>query len=41
MARFVLGFGSALRVLEPQSLSERVRELAVAALAAYGESTTL
>lgn len=41
MARFVLGFGSALRVLEPQSLSERVRKLAVAALAAYGESTTL
>lgn len=41
MARFVLGFGSALRVLEPQSLAERVRESAVAALAAYGEPTTL
>jgi proteasome accessory factor C len=35
MARFVLGFGSAVRVLEPQSLADRVREVAVAALAAY------
>jgi proteasome accessory factor C len=35
MARFVLGFGSALQVLEPQSLADRVRESAVAALAAY------
>ncbi len=36
MARFVLGFGSALQVLEPQSLADRVRESAAAALAAYG-----
>ncbi len=36
MARFVLGFGSAVRVLEPQSLAERVRESAAAALRAYG-----
>ncbi len=36
MARFVLGFGSAVRVLEPQSLAQRVRESAVAALDAYG-----
>ncbi|KAA0082044.1 YafY family transcriptional regulator [Mycolicibacterium sp. P9-64] len=35
MARFVLGFGSAVRVLEPQSLADRVRDVAVAALAAY------
>jgi proteasome accessory factor C len=35
MARFVLGFGSAVRVLEPQSLAERVRDVAVAALEAY------
>lgn len=35
MARFVLGFGSAVRVLEPQSLADRVRESAVAALRAY------
>jgi proteasome accessory factor C len=35
MARFVLGFGSAVRVLEPQSLAERVRDVAVTALAAY------
>lgn len=35
MARFVLGFGSALQVLEPQALADRVRESAVAALAAY------
>jgi proteasome accessory factor C len=35
MARFVLGFGSAVRVLEPQSLADRVRESAVAALHAY------
>ena len=28
MARFVLGFGSAVRVLEPESLAERVRESA-------------
>jgi proteasome accessory factor C len=37
MARFVLGFGSAVRVLEPQSLADRVRDSAVAALQAYGD----
>ena len=35
MARFVLGFGSAVRVLEPQSLADRVRESATNALTAY------
>jgi len=35
MARFVLGFGSAVRVLQPGSLAQRVRESAVAALRAY------
>ena len=35
MARFVLGFGSAVRVLAPQQLADRVREAAVAALDAY------
>jgi len=35
MARFVLGFGSAVRVLEPQSLADRVRESATKALTAY------
>jgi proteasome accessory factor C len=35
MARFVLGFGSAVRVLEPASLANRVREFAVSALRAY------
>jgi proteasome accessory factor C len=35
MARFVLGFGSAVRVLEPQSLADKVRESAAAALLAY------
>jgi proteasome accessory factor C len=35
MARFVLGFGSAVRVLEPQALAQRVRESATAALHAY------
>lgn len=35
MARFVLGFGSAVRVLDPPALADRVRESAVAALAAY------
>lgn len=38
MARFVLGFGSGVRVLEPQSLVDRVRESAVAALNAYESS---
>ena len=35
MARFVLGFGSAVRVLEPESLAQRVRQAAAAALSAY------
>ena len=35
MARFVLGFGAAVRVVEPQSLAARVRASADAALAAY------
>jgi proteasome accessory factor C len=35
MARFVLGFGSAVRVLAPESLAQRVRESATAALRAY------
>jgi proteasome accessory factor C len=35
MSRFVLGFGSAVRVLEPETLAQRVRESATAALAAY------
>jgi proteasome accessory factor C len=39
MARFVLGFGSAVRVLEPQSLADRVRAVAVAALVAYEGSS--
>ena len=36
MARFVLGFGSGVRVLTPESLTQRVRESAAAALRAYG-----
>ncbi len=36
MTRFVLGFGSAVRVLEPGSLAQRLRESAAAALRAYG-----
>nr|MDP9168263.1 YafY family transcriptional regulator [Actinomycetota bacterium] len=40
MARFVLGFGSAVRVLEPQSLADRVRESAAAALEAYDAMST-
>lgn len=35
MARFVLGFGSAVRVLAPESLAQRVRASAAAALSAY------
>lgn len=35
MARFVLGFGSAVRVLEPQDLADKVRQSAAAALLAY------
>ncbi|OAT67334.1 protein pafC [Mycobacteroides immunogenum] len=38
MARLVLGFGSAIRVLAPESLALRVRADAVAALAAYQAS---
>ncbi|SEH76313.1 proteasome accessory factor C [Mycolicibacterium rutilum] len=40
MARFVLGFGSAVRVLEPADLVAKVRESAEAALRAYGEPAT-
>jgi proteasome accessory factor C len=36
MARFVLGFGSGVRVLAPEGLAARVRESASAALRAYG-----
>ena len=36
MARFVLGFGSGVRVMAPESLAKRVRESAAAALHAYG-----
>jgi proteasome accessory factor C len=39
MARFVLGFGSAVRVLEPEPLARRVTESATAALRAYGADT--
>jgi proteasome accessory factor C len=35
MARFVLGFGSAVRVLEPRALADKVHESAAAALLAY------
>lgn len=35
MARFVLGFGSAVRVGEPRRLAERVQQSALAALEAY------
>jgi proteasome accessory factor C len=35
MTRFVLGFGSAVRVLEPDTLARRVRDSAAAALSAY------
>ncbi|OBA66724.1 protein pafC [Mycolicibacterium elephantis] len=35
MARFVLGFGPAVRVLEPQTLARQVQETAAAALRAY------
>jgi proteasome accessory factor C len=38
MARFVLGFGSAVTVLEPESLAARVRESAAKALGAYEHS---
>jgi proteasome accessory factor C len=39
MTRFVLGFGSAVRVLEPEQLAARVRDSATAALAVYADST--
>lgn len=35
MARFVLGFGSAVTVVEPKALADRVREAAAKALDAY------
>jgi proteasome accessory factor C len=35
MARFVLGFGSAVRVLTPHALAEKVRDTAAAAVRAY------
>ncbi|MBB4856314.1 proteasome accessory factor C [Mycobacteroides chelonae] len=38
MARLILGFGSAIRVLAPESLARRVRTDAAAALAAYQAS---
>lgn len=38
MARFVLGFGAAVQAVAPQTLVEKVRQSAVAALAAYGLS---
>lgn len=38
MARFVLGFGSAVTVVEPQALADRVREAAAKALDAYAVS---
>ncbi|MBO0676286.1 YafY family transcriptional regulator [Mycolicibacterium sp. S2-37] len=37
MARFVLGFGSAVRVLDPPALADKVRESATRALRAYAE----
>ncbi len=40
MARFVLGFGSAVRVREPEQLADRVRQAAVAALDAYRVGTS-
>jgi len=35
MTRLVLGFGSAVQVLEPESLAQRVRDAATAALESY------
>jgi len=35
MTRLVLGFGSAVQVVEPASLAQRVRDAATAALKAY------
>jgi proteasome accessory factor C len=36
MVRLLLGFGGAIRVLEPAELAVQVRDRARAALAAYG-----
>jgi proteasome accessory factor C len=41
MARLVLGFGSAVRVLAPASLAERVRTSATAALDAYRAASSV
>jgi proteasome accessory factor C len=38
MARLILGFGAAVTVLAPDSLAERVRETAAAALGAYADA---
>jgi proteasome accessory factor C len=38
MTRLVLGFGSAVTVLAPESLATRVRAAASAALAGYAEA---
>jgi proteasome accessory factor C len=35
MTRLVLGFGAAVQVLEPESLAQRVRGAAAAALESY------
>ena len=35
MTRLVLGFGAAVQVLEPESLAQRVRDAAAAALESY------
>ncbi|MCB0930247.1 MAG: YafY family protein [Mycolicibacterium insubricum] len=38
MTRLLLGFGASVRVLEPASLAQRVRDAAAEALAAYGSA---
>jgi len=35
MTRLVLGFGSAVQVVEPKALAQRVRDAAVTAIEAY------
>jgi proteasome accessory factor C len=40
MTRLVLGFGSAVQVVEPQSLAQRVRDAAAAALESYQALTS-
>jgi proteasome accessory factor C len=40
MTRLVLGFGSDVRVVEPQSLAARVRDAAAAALESYQAVTS-